>query len=101
VAARAADVIRDVDVLGRYGGEEFVIVLPGSDAAGSATTAERIRAAVSADPIPTRAGEVTVTISAGAVQLVPGMSGVDHLLDRADAAMYLAKRMGKDRVEVG
>jgi diguanylate cyclase (GGDEF)-like protein len=101
VAARAADVIRDVDVLGRYGGEEFVIVLPGSDAAGSATTAERIRAAVSADPIPTRAGEVTVTISAGAVQLAPGMSGVDHLLDRADAAMYLAKRMGKDRVEVG
>jgi diguanylate cyclase (GGDEF)-like protein/PAS domain S-box-containing protein len=99
VARRAAgENLRDVDVLARYGGEEFVVLLPGCEAAQAAMVAERIRAAISARPVETERGPVTVTISAGVAVLLPEDDGVGPVIQRADRALYAAKTAGRNRV---
>jgi len=93
------ETVRDVDLAGRWGGEEFVLVLPGTDLEGVAQLAERIRVllagrtllAVDGSPIP-------VTASFG-VAAVPPAKTASELFAAADAAMYQAKRAGKNRVE--
>jgi len=93
------ETVRDVDLAGRWGGEEFVLVLPGTDLEGGAQLAERIRVllagrtllAVDGSPIP-------VTASFG-VAAVPPAKTASELFAAADAAMYQAKRAGKNRVE--
>jgi diguanylate cyclase (GGDEF)-like protein len=98
VAQRLTTVVRGSDVLGRYGGEEFAVILPGLDAHGP-DLAERMRAAIAATPIDTRVGPVDVTISVGLAQLDPADAGLDQLLARADHALYRAKAAGRNRVE--
>jgi diguanylate cyclase (GGDEF)-like protein len=91
--------LRDVDLAGRWGGEEFLLVLPGTDLAGGAQVAERIRAvfagrimlALDGTPIP-------VTASFGVAASPPARTS-SELFAAADAAMYQAKRGGKNRVE--
>jgi len=93
------ETVRDVDLAGRWGGEEFVLVLPGTDLVGGAQLAERIRLgladqivlAVDGTPIP-------VTASFG-VAATPPARTAPELFAAADAAMYQAKRAGKNRVE--
>jgi len=93
------ETVRDVDLAGRWGGEEFVLVLPGTDLIGGAQLAERIRLgladqivlAVDGTPIP-------VTASCG-VAATPPARTAPELFAAADAAMYQAKRAGKNRVE--
>ena len=93
------EAVRDVDIAGRWGGEEFVLVLPGTDLEGGAQLAERIRGllagrtllAVDGSPIP-------VTASFG-VAAVPPTKTASDLFAAADAAMYRAKRAGKNRVQ--
>jgi two-component system cell cycle response regulator len=93
------ETVRDVDLAGRWGGEEFVLVLPGTDLEGGARLAERIRGllagrtllAVDGSPIP-------VTASFG-VAAVPPTKTPSDLFAAADAAMYQAKRAGKNRVQ--
>jgi diguanylate cyclase (GGDEF)-like protein len=90
--------VRDVDVCGRIGGEEFAIVLPETDAAGAARVAERMRSSLNEVAIPlSDDAAIHVASSFGVAQLRPGQSG-DDLLRAADTALYRAKDEGKNRV---
>jgi diguanylate cyclase (GGDEF)-like protein/excisionase family DNA binding protein len=86
---------RRVDLAARYGGEEFVLVLVGTGLAGARTVAERVRAEVSASSL--AAGQV-LTVSIGVAGYPRDAGGKDELLDKADWAMYAAKRSGRDQV---
>lgn len=101
VVQRCLPVVREVDVLGRYGGEEFAVILPQTPLVGAVETAERLRAAVGRAPLPTAVGGIEVTISAGVATRTDDVHDVHHLLDRADAAMFLAKHLGRNRVATG
>ncbi|HSV95825.1 MAG TPA: diguanylate cyclase [Spirochaetota bacterium] len=97
LAATIRAVTREVDVACRYGGEEFVIIMPGTTKAYALGTAERIRTRFAAEPLITGKKQVeTVTVSLGVAELAEGDTA-DALLECADRAMYLAKRMGKNR----
>ncbi|MEK8048761.1 GGDEF domain-containing protein [Ideonella sp. DXS22W] len=95
--------LRGSDALGRTGGEEFGLVLPGTDADGARVLLESIRQAVAAAPLATdESGRpVQVTVSAG-IAVAPGDAGIsaDRLYGRADQALYEAKHGGRNRVEV-
>ncbi|MBI5280243.1 MAG: diguanylate cyclase [Candidatus Solibacter usitatus] len=96
--ARLTGVMRPYDFLGRYGGEEFLAVVPGCDAAGLNSHAERMRAVV--EGLPFRAGGVEFHITASfGLSAKPGEGAVDceGLLRAADDALYLAKRQGRNR----
>jgi two-component system, cell cycle response regulator len=98
-AERLRGILRAEDVLGRWGGEEFLALLPRTDTAGAQLAAERMRQAVAGPPIPLpEGGEVRVTASIGAAAGVD--QGADGLVQRADAALYEAKATGRDRVVV-
>lgn len=94
----ASGCLRTEDVMGRLGGEEFVIFLPNASSEGTLAVAERLRALVASDPVLTDCGPIHLTVSIGATQYLPGDSS-DTLLQRADDAMYLAKEHGRNRVE--
>lgn len=92
---------RATDLVGRLGGEEFVMLLPGTTAAEAAVLAERLRATVAAMPMSFAThGEWPLTISIGVASRTPGDTDVRDLLRRADDAMYEAKRGGRNRVVV-
>lgn len=108
VAQRIDAQVRASDVAARYGGEEFVVLLPATEVASGGLLAERIRKAVSADPIELPNGDsVTVTVSVGisSTRPEPGMNDLktagDALIARADVALYRAKSEGRDRVVTG
>jgi two-component system cell cycle response regulator len=94
----ASTVLREGDVLYRYGGEEFAAVLPHADMVGATTAGERIVAAISAHPFRVGSSPVSITTSAG-VACWPG-SGADaiQLVEQADSALYEAKKAGRNRV---
>jgi diguanylate cyclase (GGDEF)-like protein len=93
--------LRSVDLLGRLGGEEFAVVLPETDQKAASFTAERLRAAVEALDFPFEDGtHLRITTSVGISILGPGGESLDSLMARADAALYEAKREGRNRVVV-
>jgi diguanylate cyclase (GGDEF)-like protein len=93
------ETVRDVDLAGRWGGEEFVLVLPGTDLTGGAQLAERIRVALADRIILAMDGTpIPVTASFGVAATPPAKTASD-LFAAADAAMYEAKRAGKNRVQ--
>ena len=99
-ARRMLSAIRGYDTLGRYGGEEFLIVAPGCDAANGMTLAERIRTRIAAEPILAEHGPLPMTISIGlAAGDGDGLEALP-LIQAADQAMYRAKNAGRNRVEV-
>ena len=90
--------IRDIDVAGRLGGEEFALLLPDADLAGATATAKRLQGALENGPIVhADADELSVTASFGVTQFAIGQSA-DELLRVADGALYRAKAEGKNRV---
>ncbi|MGH9758048.1 MAG: GGDEF domain-containing response regulator [Candidatus Acidiferrales bacterium] len=93
--------VRSYDFVGRYGGEEFLLVVPSSDVAGTLALAERIRQSIQSPPITTDAGEIKVTISLGVAASTHACSfGAQELLLHADRALYRAKENGRNRVEL-
>lgn len=92
---------RATDLVGRLGGEEFVMLLPGTRLEEAAVLAERLREAVAARPVELEGREAfPLTISIGVAARIPGDTDVRDLLRRADDAMYEAKRGGRNRVVV-
>ena len=93
------ETLRDIDLAGRWGGEEFLLILPGTDLAGGAQVAERIRVALAGRIVLAADGTpIPVTASFG-VAATPPATTASELFAAADAAMYEAKRGGKNRVE--
>ena len=98
VARTFAEAVRELDLPGRYGGEEIALVLPGTNLTGARALAEKIRKSLEELPLTTPAGvPLRVTASFGAA-CFPAQSSVEDLVAAADAALYEAKRTGKNRV---
>jgi two-component system cell cycle response regulator len=98
VAARVADLVRPGDVVGRLGGEEFIVLCVDADAEQGLALAERIRSAVAAT-VTVGTPPQPVTVSIGVAARPPtGDHVVDDVRRRADAALYRAKQTGRDRV---
>jgi diguanylate cyclase (GGDEF)-like protein len=104
-AARFSRAVRRSDVLVRYGGEEFVLLLPDTDSAGAMTMAARLRMRLEAAPIvfaqpEHEPVEIVVRASVGVASWQPGVEGAAGLISLADRAMYRAKALGRARVEL-
>lgn len=98
-AARLLGTLRNYDALGRYGGEEFLVVLPGCDANGTQTQAERMRVAIMETPMQIPGGKLTQTASFGATVAFSGrFDGAEALIRTADEALYAAKNRGRNQV---
>jgi two-component system, cell cycle response regulator len=90
------------DWIARYGGEEFVIVMPETDHAGAVLAADKVRAAIAAEPFTTTEGVIAVTASFGVATLLPegtdALQSMDQLLAAADQRLYASKHAGRNRV---
>lgn len=91
--------MRDHDVVARWGGEEFIIILPGAGLTKAKLIAERIRLAICNEPVELDDRTLSVSASLGVAELTPGQSLKD-LVEDADKALYVAKENGRNRVEV-
>ena len=92
------DSLRQGDIFGRYGGEEFAVLLPHTDENGAAAVAERIRSLCASRCFDTLVGPVRATVSIGAASYEPGTPSLQVLLNRADQALYAAKEAGRNCV---
>ena len=103
VAQHGQTVLRCTDLFGRYGGDEFVAILPETDLVTAAAIAERLRQAVG-EPLPggpaLPCGLHDVTVSIGVAAVAPGGQCVDDLIAQADQALYTAKHAGRNRTRV-
>lgn len=100
VATRCRRSLREIDLMGRYGGDEFVVLLIETDLVGAQRVAERLRQSVAeAPPIDTPQGPLSVTISVGVATATESCPNLTVLLNGADAALYAAKNAGRNRVE--
>src|SRR4051794_12970797 len=98
LAHRLRERVRREDLVGRWGGEEFLVALPETTPDAAAAVAEALRAAVSGTPVVAGESELPLTVSIGVAAWTGGP--VDDLVDRADRALYAAKAAGRDRVVV-
>ena len=96
-AQRLLAVLRPYDLVGRYGGEEFLVILPGCGPRTVSALAERLRQRIAAEPITNDDREIHVTLSLG-VAVGDGELPAEDLIRAADTALYEAKRTGRNRV---
>ncbi|MDQ2077634.1 sensor domain-containing diguanylate cyclase [Marinimicrobium sp. ABcell2] len=100
VCQRWRDVLREGDLLGRIGGEEFAILLPNSDREATQKVAERLRACVAEPSIQVFDDEIACTVSGGIAMVDVDQGSIDNALSRADDALYRAKHKGRNRMEM-
>ena len=98
-AAALKSQLRQYDFVGRFGGEEFLVLLPGCDAASARAVGERMREFIASQQALVGADAVPVTVSVGVAVTLNGSATADALVEAADAALYRAKEAGRDRVE--
>jgi diguanylate cyclase (GGDEF)-like protein len=96
IAVKMRSILRSEDIAGRWGGEEFLIVVPESDEKKGLEAAERIRKAIANTPISYRNHDISVTMSFG-VETVLTEGGIEEFIDNADRKLYAAKRNGKNQ----
>ena len=97
-ASRMRDHLREDGLFGRFGGEEFAVLLTGVDAADALVVADRLRLLAS-ELIPLEDGRLLdITVSVGVASAPARMTGLEQLLSQADVALYRAKEAGRDRV---
>lgn len=101
LAGHLQGVTRDVDIVGRYGGEEFVFLLSETPLEAAREMAERLRRTVEEAAIPTDIDGLRMTISLGVAAYTPDTPDLETLIARADQALYAAKHKGRNRVEIG
>lgn len=99
VGRRMHDVLRGSDVKCRYGGEEFLILLPDTPLAGAARVADTLRHELEAQTVTWHDTAVSFTASFGVAAAAPGETDADAIIGRADAALYRAKQAGRNRIE--
>jgi diguanylate cyclase (GGDEF)-like protein len=97
VALRTRNRLRTYDHMGRYGGDEMVVVLPDTNLKEAIGVAENLRSAINCRPVVVDDRSIDVTLSLGVAQLAEG-EPADRFLERADAALYASKSAGRDRV---
>ncbi|GAB4580490.1 MAG: hypothetical protein Fur0022_32310 [Anaerolineales bacterium] len=100
LAERCQQEIRKADIFGRYGGEEFTIILPHTHAGDALNLAERLRARIFRTPFETERGAIPITISLGVASLTEEIPDLASLIDRADTALLGAKSSGRNRVVI-
>ncbi len=98
VAQRVKGVARNMDVFGRYGGEEFALILPDTDLPGAQTLAERVREGIEHEPILYNGLTLTITASVGVSALNPSLATPEAMVQAVDDALYHAKRHGRNQV---
>ncbi len=98
MAHRCKNECRDVDAIGRLGGEEFIIFLPQSHLSQALNVAERIRKTIGDHPFEVKETKIPITISIGAVELSPHHTDLSALVHDADVQLYRAKKLGRNRV---
>jgi diguanylate cyclase (GGDEF)-like protein len=99
-AKRCEHSVREVDLVGRYGGEEIMILLPETDRETSMQVAERLRTTIASRPIQVFGKEVSVTVSIGLATQDENTNDLETLIARADQALYIAKHKGRNRVAI-
>jgi diguanylate cyclase (GGDEF)-like protein len=100
-ARRMQETLRPYDTAGRYGGEEFLLILPDCDRENAVRLAERVRQRIRGEPVDTDDAAIPLTVSLGVAVARPGVSSdATSLIAAADQALYRAKETGRDRVEV-
>ena len=99
LARRLTEAVREVDVVARWGGDEFTLLLPKTGLPGALLLAEKIRSAVGTAPFRTEAGSLDITISVGVAAYPEHGTSAKELVAAADGAMYRAKAGGRNRVE--
>lgn len=92
--------LRKIDLIGRIGGEEFAILMPGKTAEQAIPAAQRILEAVANNVVTTDQGLIQVTVSIGVSEMIPIDTNIDIALKRADHALYAAKQAGRNRVMI-
>jgi diguanylate cyclase (GGDEF)-like protein len=100
VAQRISQLIRSYDLFGRYGGEEFLVVLPSCDKDNIQQTAERIRSVTAGTPIQAAGTDIFITVSIGGTVATPGTTLAKDILEIADTGLYKAKNGGRNRTVI-
>jgi diguanylate cyclase (GGDEF)-like protein/PAS domain S-box-containing protein len=101
LAALCKEILREVDIFGRIGGEEFAILLPETEANESGEVAERLRAEIETTKVQIENGlPINFSVSIGVTSIFDRNENIDVLLDRADKALYIAKNAGRNQVYV-
>ncbi|HLJ77440.1 MAG TPA: diguanylate cyclase [Acidobacteriaceae bacterium] len=101
VARRIQHATRGYDIAGRYGGEEFLVLLPGCGPEQTLRSAERLRSAIPAEPVTVGRTDISLTVSIGATVVPDFAESETEVLATADAALYQAKSEGRDRTVLG